>query len=178
MPQRRRLWGKCACCFYPKSAIKTVPWGCLDAGLTAQDVDHKEHDNHQDGDPNRYFPERADTCHAPVQGETLGAGETSVAIPAGLRLKRADATTFRAGFGIEPLRHTREIARTRKNFQWYERGRRAGSFKPAVNSSLVDDRGTREEFAKFFPAKCKNLAQVRGKTMVKHKLPACSKWER
>jgi hypothetical protein len=96
----------------------------LDARLDAQDIDDKEDDNHQDGDPNRYFPKRAHARHAPVQRGTLASGETDVAVSASLRLKRVNAATLRAGLGIEPLRHKREIARAGKNFQWYERGRR------------------------------------------------------
>ena len=92
-----------------------------DAWLATQDVDDEEDDDHQDGDPNRHFPKRAKARHTPVQRKTLGAGETGAAISASLRLKRTDAATFRAGFGIEPLRHKGEIACARKNFQWYER---------------------------------------------------------
>jgi hypothetical protein len=85
--------------------LKSWSLRCMRGWLAAQNVHDYEHDNHQDGDPNRDFPEGTDACHAPVQGETLGTGEIRVAVFASLSLERADATAFRAGLRIEPLRH-------------------------------------------------------------------------
>ena len=86
MPQRRRLWGKCAVCFYPQTAIKTGLSVVWDARLAPQNVDNQEDDDHRDGDPNRHLPNRAHSCRSPVQREALGPRKPVVAVPANVPL--------------------------------------------------------------------------------------------
>jgi hypothetical protein len=85
--------------------------------LAAQDVHYDEHNDHQDGDPDRHLTNWADASSAPVQGESPAAGEAKVTVFASSRLEWADTATFRAGLRIQPLRHEPEIARAGKNFQ-------------------------------------------------------------